>query len=253
MRSILLYHNIGRTFSPFGGVIHPNIFRKHLLFLKKKGGKFINIEEWIYGKDGIVISFDDGFAELYQFLPSIIEDFNVRPLVFLVSDYLCKINSWDLAISKKFRHLNRDEILKLHKMGVVFGSHSHTHPDLRKINDKSLTEELILSKKTLEDLIGEEMAFFSYPFGLYNKKVIEAVRECGYKAGFIASPLPRNETIFNIGRWPVYTIDTLYNLELKIKNKGIISSIEAFKCKSINFISRGTYILNRLSLVKNQS
>ncbi|HHE04703.1 MAG TPA: hypothetical protein ENL19_01415, partial [candidate division WOR-3 bacterium] len=83
MRSILLYHNIGRTFSPFGGVIHPNIFRKHLLFLKKKGGKFINIEEWIYGKDGIVISFDDGFAELYQFLPSIIEDFNVRPLVFL--------------------------------------------------------------------------------------------------------------------------------------------------------------------------
>jgi len=253
MRSILLYHNIGRTFSPFGGVIHPNIFRKHLLFLKKKGYKFINIDEWIDGKEGVVISFDDGFVELYQFLPPIIKEFNIRPLVFLVSDYLGKMNSWDLAISKKFRHLNRSEILKLHKIGVLFGSHSHTHPDLRKIDDISLKKELTLSKRILEGLIGEEVAFFSYPFGLYDKRVIEKVKKCGYRAGFTASPLPQNETIFNIGRWPVYTIDTFFNLELKIKNKGIFASLEALKCKSINFISRGTYILNRLSLLKNQA
>lgn len=60
------------------------------------------------------------------------------------------------------------------------GAHTLTHPDLTKLGDQTLKEEIEGSKKYLENLLGKEIQMFCYPKGLYSERVIRAVKDAGF-------------------------------------------------------------------------
>ena len=68
-------------------------------------------------------------------------------------------------------------------LGVEIGSHTMTHPDLTAIDDDALRWELSESKVRLEDLTGDEVSSFCYPFGYFNRQASEAVAAAGYRLG----------------------------------------------------------------------
>ncbi len=243
MKSILNYHEIERSFSPFFSTISPEKFKKHLLFFKRKGIELIDFKDFFKKKRGIVITFDDGFKSLYQYLPEIMEEFNFRPIIFIVTGFIGKRGDWDVWI-KRGIHLNEYEIKRLAELGVIFGSHTHNHPLLTALENDGLKFELEYSKKFLEDLTGKKVEYISYPFGKYNDKVVGMAKEIGYSKGFISTPVKVKESDFNIGRWSVYLIDTYFNLMHKDDTGGIIPFLEAKKCKAINNFSFLTYYLN---------
>ena len=55
-----------------------------------------------------------------------------------------------------------------------------THPRLIKINEREAFNEIMDSKKYLENLIGEDVRCFCYPGGDYNKKIKELVKRTGF-------------------------------------------------------------------------
>lgn len=65
--------------------------------------------------------------------------------------------------------------------GMEVGSHTLTHPDLRRVNDTQLAEELGGSRNWLEDILGMAVPAFCYPSGLHDQRSAGAAAEAGYR------------------------------------------------------------------------
>jgi peptidoglycan/xylan/chitin deacetylase (PgdA/CDA1 family) len=61
------------------------------------------------------------------------------------------------------------------------GAHTLSHKRLDFLDSGELKKEIFGSKAFLEDIVGKEISMFAYPEGKYNHKIIEIVKEAGYK------------------------------------------------------------------------
>jgi len=87
----------------------------------------------------------------------------------------------DTIKNLKEGEITKKDIIKLKNNGMVIGSHSMTHCFLNTLSKKDVFYELNESKKILEDIIQDEIRYFSIPRGLYTKEVIETAKRAGYK------------------------------------------------------------------------
>lgn len=65
--------------------------------------------------------------------------------------------------------------------GFEVASHSLTHPRLTAADDRQLRNEVFGSKAWLEDFFQRPVHGFCYPFNDYDDRVLEVVREAGYR------------------------------------------------------------------------
>ena len=82
--------------------------------------------------------------------------------------------------------ITRSQLVELAENGVEIGSHTLTHPNLTKLNDDKLSDELNSSRSQLESMIGRPIYVFAYPFGMkyaVNDHVQNVVKLAGYKIG----------------------------------------------------------------------
>lgn len=73
---------------------------------------------------------------------------------------------------------------KVKEIGKDFeiGSHTITHPaDIKLLDDEHLDLEIDKSKKMLEAVFDRPITSFCYPRGRFDDRVIERVKEAGYK------------------------------------------------------------------------
>ena len=61
------------------------------------------------------------------------------------------------------------------------GAHTYNHTRLTRVEENTMSYELTESKNVLESIVRREVVSFCYPWGLYNKKVTEKVKQSGYK------------------------------------------------------------------------
>lgn len=81
-----------------------------------------------------------------------------------------------------WRLLNREEIARLAASPfVTIGSHGQTHSSLVHLSPAQAEAELKHSKQWLEAVVSYEIDTFAYPFGHYNKELIEIAKRCGYR------------------------------------------------------------------------
>ncbi len=83
--------------------------------------------------------------------------------------------------------INWQEAEAMLARGMAIESHSHTHPALSRLSRTELLQELILSKRLLEERLGIRPRCLAYPFGLpesISPLVIRAVEKTGYRAAF---------------------------------------------------------------------
>lgn len=88
-------------------------------------------------------------------------------------------------ISPKNREFKKEDLLKdeeIKKINSDFeiGAHTMTHPRLTKINEKEAFDEIMDSKKYLENITKKEIKCFCYPCGKYNKEIKELVKKAGF-------------------------------------------------------------------------
>jgi len=77
------------------------------------------------------------------------------------------------------RNTSAKEIKELSQL-MEIGAHSLNHPDLTKLDLKEAEEEVVGSKKWLEEAIGRPVQMFAYPFGHYNAEIKGIVRQAGF-------------------------------------------------------------------------
>jgi peptidoglycan/xylan/chitin deacetylase (PgdA/CDA1 family) len=77
-------------------------------------------------------------------------------------------------------YLSWADIREMKNDKITFGSHSLTHPFLPLLSLNEARWEINYSKKRIEEEIGQRVVTFSYPFGGYNTRIMEIVRNSGY-------------------------------------------------------------------------
>jgi peptidoglycan/xylan/chitin deacetylase (PgdA/CDA1 family) len=202
------------------------------------------IEEAILRKDTIAITFDDGYEDILQITPLLVEQ-RIAITVFVPTAFIGMTNSWDnFLLRNKRRHLTKEQIRQLAALGVEFGSHTHWHCDLSRLKDDAIEEELRSSKEILEAVTGREVRYVAYPFGRGDDRVSAIASRLGYRAGVWSSP--RAADGFNVGRTPLNRFDTQMTINAKL-HPGILSGSEYLKSLIISRFSHLTPLIARFS------
>jgi peptidoglycan/xylan/chitin deacetylase (PgdA/CDA1 family)/GT2 family glycosyltransferase len=190
----LMFHSLAKPQSPEERTYYlsPQRFRRYLRWMQALGYGFASPVDWMegrYERKKILLTFDDGYDDLYEeLLPTSIA-LRIRPLVFLIANREHTTNVWDHARGLRKRNLlTIQQIREMQGQGVVFGSHTMTHPWLTQVSDEQLRREVADSKHALEDLLGAEVHSFAYPYGGVDQRVRAAVAEAGYKIAFTTMP-----------------------------------------------------------------
>jgi peptidoglycan/xylan/chitin deacetylase (PgdA/CDA1 family) len=78
-------------------------------------------------------------------------------------------------------YLSAEDVRKLHAVGMGIGSHGLHHRDWRTLTESELDEELVVSRRTLGEVLGSDVAEAACPFGSYDRRVLRALRGAGYR------------------------------------------------------------------------
>jgi hypothetical protein len=169
---ILVYHSIGDA----PGSLSPQLLDKHIDFLSSRftiiplKKLYSGIVNGNLSKNPLVITFDDGYKNIYELALPILKKYQVTASIFIITGYL---------EHKSF--MTQEQIKELALYGMEIGAHSVTHPNLRRLKPRELKSELQSAKTKLEDITKSEVISLAYPYGLYNRQVIEVAQQVGFK------------------------------------------------------------------------
>jgi peptidoglycan/xylan/chitin deacetylase (PgdA/CDA1 family) len=110
-----------------------------------------------------------------------------------------------------FDLMGRDEISACLKSGLItIGSHSASHQKLTELGERELDREIRSSKGVLEDVTGQEVDLFAYPFGAVDARVAKSVAAAGFRAAFAEGDSPTIALSMAIPRIGVYQSESWY-------------------------------------------
>jgi len=192
--SILMYHQIGNYPRPNGhkrSFCHIKRFRQQMAFLKWAGFHVISLEQahralFCAGSlkpRSVVLTFDDGYQDFYEQAWPVLRKHGYPATVFLVSGLIGKPARWQTDFDTIAQLMDVPTILELRDQGVHFGAHSVNHSRLSELSIPAMRKEIFDSKTALENLLGQEVLDFCYPYGIYDERVRDFVEEAGYRTG----------------------------------------------------------------------
>jgi peptidoglycan/xylan/chitin deacetylase (PgdA/CDA1 family) len=188
---ILYYHRVDPHVSPHVGVT-PDQFRLQMSILQKSGfhGTTLDLAmtqgkvDPVSGKKNVAITFDDGYLDNYRYAMPILQEFGFHATVFCISGKTGGVSDWtNDPVWNGHRLMGKEEMREMLLMGFEIGSHTRTHPDLSRITLDEAHDEIVGSKSELEDLLGNPVRSFCYPFGSYREETTSIVRSAGYAWG----------------------------------------------------------------------
>ena len=176
---ILMYHVIGRAPSdaPYPELyVTRRRFAEHIEHLARRLYNVVTLQQvWDHWHGGprlpskpVVVSFDDGSRGWYA---------HAYPIL--------RRHGWVGTMNVTLSHLNAGDlrvrwVRRLIAGGWELASHTFTHSDLTLLGDGDLRREVGGSRARLRRVFGVPVNFFCYPSGLYDARVIAAVRTAGY-------------------------------------------------------------------------
>lgn len=115
----------------------------------------------------LAISFDAawGGAQTPALL-DILDEYDVKTTFFLVGIWV-----------ERFPELVKEIVARGHEIG----NHSTTHPQMSKLSDDKIREELTKTSDRVQELTGKRPVLFRPPYGDYNDRVVVVSRQEGYE------------------------------------------------------------------------
>lgn len=179
---VLLYHHID-DYKKDDFSMPLKIFDKQMKYLRKKY-TVISMEEMFkiksnnVDRDYIVITFDDGYKDAILNAYPILEKYDLKATLFLTYEYIERGKR-----GLRNECLNWQDLERL-KNRFAFGSHTISHPDLTILDADKIYDEVNFSKKNLEEKLSYPVKYFAYPYGRFNLRVQNMVKEAGYSCAF---------------------------------------------------------------------
>ena len=173
---VLGYHAVGdqRPGLESHLVLPEREFHQHLDWLLALGYRTVRLEDIVAAFDGtdslpprpVLLTFDDGYAELASTAFPALEARGMTASVFVVTRHLGGSNVWDNAPGgPSVPLLTSADVKSWHGKGIQFGAHTRTHPRLSQLQPDAAAREISGSADDLAAIIGERIRAFAYPYG----------------------------------------------------------------------------------------
>jgi peptidoglycan/xylan/chitin deacetylase (PgdA/CDA1 family) len=230
---ILMYHSISDKEADgrhpyFDTRTSPRVFENHMEHLSKNNYSVISPEavvakfaEGDFGNQKcVVITFDDGFRDFYTNAVPILSKYGFTATMYLPTAYIQQ----QTQTFKGMDCLSWNEVRELQRIGMQFGSHTVTHPVLKRISHSDLEAELGYSKQTIEQELGVGVTSFAYPYAFpeedrnFTQRLRGVLENAGYQNGVstVIGSTHSPEEKFFMKRLPVNSWDDPLLLEAKL-------------------------------------
>lgn len=208
----LLYHHFSENMEDLNDlIVHPDHFREQVRRLKQEGFEPIKLQElrdYMQGKSGIrlpeksvIITIDDGYRSNYELIYPILEEEQFYATIFVVSSSRGKKPD-------KYMHFNWEEAKEMYDSGYIeiqnhsYQSHYKGEGEsgqgaaltTRLLIDgkleteeeylKRITDDLQLSKTTIEQKTGNAVFALAFPYGDHNQALIDTAKGLGHDLMF---------------------------------------------------------------------
>lgn len=210
-------------------------FDQHLSFFKDHyevlplGEALDRLQNGSLRQPSLSITFDDGYQNNITNAAELLSKHRLPACFYITSDFVsldtqerqtvqefCQRN---LQLPVPVPNMDWEEVRRLRLEGHEIGSHTLSHQVLTDCNVTDPQREIVQSKATIEEHLGEPVHHFSVPFGFrscYSTNISKMVRDAGYRSsvlGIRGANLPRCD-LFQLrrdgveARWSVKEVRT---------------------------------------------
>ncbi|WP_409343696.1 polysaccharide deacetylase family protein [Paenibacillus sp. MBLB4367] len=203
---VLMYHHIAENEAGEEITITPDRFSKHMQALKDNHYQVVSIEDYIdYIKhdkklppNAVVITFDDGYESYYKYAYPVMKKHGFTGTNFLVLSYV------DVPYPQ-LPFMNWEQVKEMKRDGFSFYSHTYNlhrkgpnekgelvpalqnplflEQEKRMETDaeyrQRLRDDLTKANEMLEKELGNQLKVLCFPYGAYNKTVVQVGNEIG--------------------------------------------------------------------------
>ena len=198
--TVLCYHEVRPDRGDDCMNVKPETFRRHIREFKEAGFTFIDVsalQKYSAGTSlpgkAVLITFDDGYADNYNYAYPILREEQVPATFFVVSSTVGHDN-----------RMTAGQLREMQANGMKIGSHTVNHEVLTKKSAEQIDYELRVSREQLETMLGKPVYALAYPTGYVNSTV-QSIAEKYYDMAFIASVIPDSkQTRYTLQRYGVF-------------------------------------------------
>ena len=205
---VLNYHKIDNMNISLS--VLPKDFDAQMAYLKENGYHTISPQE-LYAslaedaelpEKPVLITFDDGYADNYIYAYPILQKYGFKGTIFVITSFM----------GTQKNYINWDQAREMEANGMSIESHTVTHKSMTELSDAQLQDELVNSKKMLEQQLNKKVEFIAYPTGTYNLHIAELVREAGYKGAFTIKygNVDKASNLYALERVPVFHTENTF-------------------------------------------
>jgi peptidoglycan/xylan/chitin deacetylase (PgdA/CDA1 family) len=169
----------------------------------------------------VVITFDDGFLDFYTHAAPTMARYGLHATMYLPTSFIGQNSARSFV---GIPCMTWDQVRELQRAGMVFGSHTVNHPQLRSVSLRQVRTELVDSKKAIEDELDGPAESFAYPYAFpeadreFISELALILREAGYRNGVstILGTAGANDPSLFLPRLPVNSHDGSALLQAKL-------------------------------------
>jgi peptidoglycan/xylan/chitin deacetylase (PgdA/CDA1 family) len=220
MPLVLMYHSVSPYVEdPHEVTITPHRFERHMQWLRNRGLRGVSMAELLSATaDGrsrglVGLTFDDGYEDFVTFAMPVLQQYGFTATIFVLAGRLGGEDEWNRPAPEKAL-LTADQVLQTAQCGMEIGSHGLEHVSLREAGDAQLNVETARSRAILQELTGQQIQGFCYPWGHLDDRVVKAVRAARYDYACAIGPSPAIGR-HAIPRTFVHDRDTTWRLDAK--------------------------------------
>ena len=228
---ILLYHwfrserSAWRSRSP-QLEISAALFERQLGDLKRRGYQTVSLRQAFSAPEPlpprpIVLTFDDGTLDFWQQARPLLEARGFRATLFVVTGGVGGASVWDRDLGEPARPLmSWTQLRELEQAGYEIGSHTDTHRLLPGLSAADALEELVESRRRLEQELGVAADFLAYPRGAYRAEHLELARRAGYRGACAVILRGRDllrSKLFALQRMPIKGTESMARFRARLR------------------------------------
>lgn len=173
--------------------LKPVDFELQLQSIKDNGFAVVSMSDFLAWRRGekqipeksCLITIDDGYRTGYEVAWPILKKFGYPFTMFIYTNYVKgQPNAGGQSLTWR-------ELEEMRDAGVDIQSHTVSHLDLRakkgrapEVYEQWVRDELVNSKRLLEQQLGISVKALAYPFGNHNAEVRRIAMEAGYEVAF---------------------------------------------------------------------
>ncbi len=219
--------------------VSPEIFAAQMKFLADHNFKVIDLNDFLAWKQAshpippktVMLTFDDGFEDNYYNAFPVLSKYSYRAVLSVITKYIDgdspfpwikKYLSSDGASQLTGLPLKKHQLKAMSDGGITVASHTQHHISFDRLDKKRVSEEVLGSKKELEEILGKRIRYLAYPYGSWgnfdnlDKRIVQSA---DYEAA-LSTKVGSNDLksdLYELRRIPIFEIDGLSIFRRKVR------------------------------------